>query len=201
MSDRLFVKAQSEGWTDLFLNDGKVWGYRDPADVMPLPYPEQPQKSCHAQRGVGDPSYGFSCPAILTVDDVLINGVYEKEPSGYFLRYEENPAFLEFRRAISIGSGLSSFSFRTNSVVVLSALKSRPSFDGLLALQIPEQYAQCVEWRIASVSCYLINLEAVCANDKAEVKGGIRLVNVRPVPTHTQDNLTAFDSSQPTQEN
>lgn len=38
MHDRIIQKAASEGWTDLEVINGQVWGYCNTTDVMPQPY-------------------------------------------------------------------------------------------------------------------------------------------------------------------
>ena len=37
-SQEAIAEAESLGWIDLFVQDGKVWGYANPSDVMPLEY-------------------------------------------------------------------------------------------------------------------------------------------------------------------
>jgi hypothetical protein len=80
MSDRIFAKAQSEGWTDLFINEGKVWGYRQSSDVMPQQYREQRIElseigNWHYRIGAVGPQY-FSCDAALQINNAALIGQY-----------------------------------------------------------------------------------------------------------------------------
>lgn len=52
------IAAQEAGWTDCFIQNGEVWGYANPGDVMPWVFPEEKQKPSHCvavgQRAILD---------------------------------------------------------------------------------------------------------------------------------------------------
>jgi hypothetical protein len=181
MSDRIIAKAQSEGWTDLFINEGKVWGYRQPSDVMPQQYPEQELRVLH------DFSLGISCPATLVLDGVEIRGTYAKEPHGYWLSGDISSGW---NQCMSLGGGRSFFDFESSIEADYIALRkktiNREFFDAYLLLQIPEQYREYVEWTSARVSCIVETLMAQVPIDiSLRCSGKLSLHQIQPEATRT----------------
>jgi hypothetical protein len=200
MSDRLFTKAQSEGWTDLFINDGKVWGYRDAADVMPQQYPDQVSRDVSftyqgqtltLNTGHFRQSYGISCRAVLMVQGEVVHGTYHRPSTIQHDRHDDfgwmrATACREPDRFVAERIGLDAFR------ILRSLSLNLERFNARLTLIVEPQYQGCLEWTSKDVSCLATRLECNMALDLV-CSAQMTLFN------HTEGTLTAVAQPAPMQ--
>jgi hypothetical protein len=170
MSDRIFAKAQSEGWTDLFVNEGKVWGYQHPSDVMPQQYPHSEKQS----RVSGH--VGISCRAVLAFQGQSIHGTYNR------------PSAIQTSRIDTFGWMLSipprlpeTFIAERIPLDALSIFRplyrNAEPFDARITLLVEPQYQDCLEWIRSDIRCLATRMECSMVLDGLSCSAEITILS------------------------